>query len=224
MRKIVRTVVITGANRGIGLELVLNYINHGWNVYAVCRQASATLHASGAYVVANVDISQPDAVENLRHRLEHVDIDILIHNASILHNEQFGNLDYGLAEQQFKVNALGPLRVTEALIDNMVEGGKIVLISSRMGSIADNTSGGQYGYRMSKVALNMAGVSLAHDLRMREIAVGIFHPGYIQTDMEQGGGDSGAKEAAEQLIRCIGALNLANSGSFWQADGDELPW
>jgi NAD(P)-dependent dehydrogenase (short-subunit alcohol dehydrogenase family) len=123
-----------------------------------------------------------------------------------------------------EVNAYGPLRVTHELAPLLRRGSKVALITSRMGSIADNTSGGMYGYRMSKAALNAAGKSLAHDLAPLGIAVAILHPGYVKTDMTGGHGSVPPDDAARDLLRRIDELNLENTGTFWHANGSVLPW
>ena len=122
------------------------------------------------------------------------------------------------------MNALGPLRLVSALQANLSVGSKIALITSRMGSIEDNTSGGRYGYRMSKAALNAAGKSMAHDLKSRGVAVAILHPGLVSTAMINFNGQVSPEYAAAQLAERIEALNLKNTGTFWHANGDELPW
>ncbi len=126
--------------------------------------------------------------------------------------------------RQFEVNSLGPLRVTAALRGNFGEGSKVAIITSRMGSIADNTSGGRYGYRMSKTAVNMAGRSLAQDLREAGVAVVILHPGFVRTDMTGGQGLIDAPESAAGLIARIDELTLETSGSFRHTNGEDLPW
>jgi NAD(P)-dependent dehydrogenase (short-subunit alcohol dehydrogenase family) len=125
---------------------------------------------------------------------------------------------------QFKVNAVAPLRITEALLGNLQNGSKVAFITSRMGSIADNTSGSYYGYRMSKAALNAAAMSLTRELHPKGIAVAILHPGYVQTAMVNFGGDISAEESARHLSRRIAELNLDNSGTFWHANGEIMPW
>src|SRR5690606_36156255 len=132
--------------------------------------------------------------------------------------------DYTSVQQQFLVNAEAPLRVTEALLGNLASGAKIAFITSRMGSIADNGSGGYYGYRMSKQALNAAAVSLARDLQPRGIAVAISHHGYVRSAMVNFDGDISARVAAQRLTQRIDALTLDNSSSFWHVNGDLLPW
>jgi len=222
------TVVITGANRGIGLSFTKMYKKFGYQVFALCRKTSSELNLLGVNVIENVDMSDPNVGSYLAEKLLGIKINLLINNAGILRNEILGQLDFATIEEQLQVNALGPLRVTEALLDNMQADksgiARIALITSRMGSLTDNTSGGRYGYRMSKVALNMAGVSLAQDVKHKDIAVGIFHPGLVATDMIGGHGDIGPDEAAERLDKRIYALTLENSGNFWHANGELLPW
>jgi NAD(P)-dependent dehydrogenase (short-subunit alcohol dehydrogenase family) len=144
-----KTVVITGANRGIGLALCNTYLALGWQVFGVCRQASAELHASGVNVIAGIDVTNPTAImrltQQLREVLGNTGIDLLINNAGILRNESLGNLDTATITEQFLVNALAPLQVTESLLDLLVPAAKVAFITSRMGSIADNSSGGYYG-------------------------------------------------------------------------------
>lgn len=219
-----KTAVITGANRGIGLELVKHYLKLGWQVYGICREASEALKSSGATVVAGIDVAAAACTSRLQTALQKVKIDLLINNAGILRDERLGELNFATIEEQFQVNTLGPLRVTEALLDNMVKGTKVALVTSRMGSIADNTSGGRYGYRMSKAALNIAGVSLAHDLKGQGVAVAILHPGYVATDMVGGRGDITPDVAASRLAARIEGLTLENSGTFWHSNGEVLPW
>lgn len=219
-----KTILITGANRGIGLAFVRHYLHRGERVLAVCRQSSSELDSSGAEVFAGVDVADPASITRLQKQLQSVVIDVLINNAGILRDERLGSIDYATVLEQFQVNTLGPLRVTEALLANLGKGAKVALITSRMGSMADNTSGGRYGYRMSKAALNIAGVSLARDLQPRGIAVALLHPGYVQTAMVGFGGDISAEEAARRLIVRIDELNLENSGNFWHSNGEILPW
>ena len=216
--------VITGANRGIGLSLTRRYIQQGWQVYAVCRNSSAELNESGAEVIAGVDVGDDQAIKLLAEKLNGVTIDLLINNAGILRNEVLGQIDYGSIQAQFEINTLGPLKVTETLKDNLSGNAKIAMITSRMGSIDDNTSGGRYGYRMSKAALNIAAVSLAHDLRGQGVSVAIIHPGLVGTDMIGGYGDITPDEAAVRIAQRIEQLNLANSGTFWHSNGEVLPW
>jgi NAD(P)-dependent dehydrogenase (short-subunit alcohol dehydrogenase family) len=144
-------------------------------------------------------------------------------NAGILESDELDDLDAASVRRQFDVNALAPLLLSRALLANLGKGSKLALITSRMGSIDDNGSGGYYGYRMSKTALNMAGRSLAIDLRPRGIAVAILHPGMVATRMVGFSGIPPA-EAARGLLARIHAVTLETSGSFWHANGELLPW
>lgn len=219
-----QTVLITGANRGIGLALCKTYLAQGWQVIGVCRNASPELTETGARVIAGVDVTDQAALNTLADTLTGKKLDLLINNAGILERETLGNIDYHRIEQQFTINAVAPLRVTEALLGNLHSGSKIAFITSRMGSIADNSSGAYYGYRMSKAALNAAAMSLARDLHPKGIAVAILHPGFVQTAMVNFGGDISAEESALRLSQRIAGLTLANSGTFWHSNGDILPW
>ena len=219
-----KTALITGANRGIGLALCKTYLAQGWKVIGLCRTASPELTASGARVIAGVDVTDAQALAHLVETLEGESIDLLINNAGIFLHEALGEIDYHNVQQQFLINAEAPLRVTEVLLGNLSAGAKIAFITSRMGSIADNSSGGYYGYRMSKAALNAAAMSLTRDLKPRGIAVAILHPGYVQTAMVNFGGDISADESAHRLSQRIANLTLENSGSFWHSNGDTLPW
>lgn len=219
-----QTVLITGANRGIGLALCKTYLAQQWQVIAVCRTATPELTGTGARVIAGVDVTDQTALNRLADTLTGKKLDLLINNAGILQREALGNLDYQSIEQQFKVNAVAPLRVTEALLGNLQHGSKVAFITSRMGSIADNSSGSYYGYRMSKAALNAAAMSLTRDLHPKGIAVAILHPGYVQTAMVNFGGDISAEESAHRLSERIAQLNLDNTGTFWHSNGEILPW
>jgi len=218
------TIVITGAGRGIGLALTKHYLDRGDTVYGLCRKATKALNESGAEVIEGVDVADTDNLARALSPLSSVQIDVLINNAGVLGRDSLENPDVQSIEQQFRVNALGPLLVTQILAPHLHKGSKVAMITSRMGSMADNGSGGYYGYRMSKAALNAAGVSLARDLQPRGIAVALLHPGYVQTEMVSYGGDVSAEVSAERLIKRIDGLTLQNSGSFWHANGDPLPW
>ncbi len=216
--------VITGANRGIGLELCRQLAARGDQVIAVCRKGSAELDALGVRVEPGIDVSDAASIAQLAKRLAGVEIDLLVNNAGILRAESLDGMDFGSIEQQFEVNALGPLRVTSALLPLLHKGSKIAIITSRMGSIADNGSGGFYGYRMSKAAVNAAGASLAHDVRARGIAVALVHPGMVATEMTGKHGIEAA-DAVRGILARIDALTVETSGRFVHAGtGEELPW
>jgi NAD(P)-dependent dehydrogenase (short-subunit alcohol dehydrogenase family) len=217
-------VVITGANRGIGLALTLSYLEQNAQVIAVCRHASEELKQSSATIIDGVDVSNPETLSRLTDHLQRQSVDILINNAGVLAVENINEPSPTTIEQQFRVNALGPLLVTQALLDNLTKGSKIAMITSRMGSISDNGSGGYYGYRMSKAALNAAGHSIAKDLYSRGIAVVMLHPGYVQTEMVGYGGDIDAATSAARLQQRITELSLDSSGDFLHSNGQQLPW
>lgn len=218
------TTVITGANRGIGLELARQTKQRGDDVIAVCRQPSDELEALGVHVESGIDVSDQDSVDELARRLSDTTIDILINNAGILSRQSLDNLDFDAIERQFEVNSLGPLRVTATLRSQLKDGAKVAIVSSRMGSVADNTSGSHYGYRMSKAAVNMAGVSLARDLKDRDISVILLHPGYVNTEMTNHSGNVEPADAAAGLLQRIDELSLQSSGTFRHANGEPLPW
>lgn len=219
-----KTIVITGANRGIGLSFTNLFLKRGDRVFAVCRQASPALADSGADIIEGVDVTDAEGITKLKGALKGISIDWLINNAGILRDEQLGHLDADSIRTQFETNALAPLLITEALMDNLAEEAKVALITSRMGSIADNTSGGRYGYRMSKAALNAAGKSLSVDLKSRGVALAILHPGLVGTDMIGGHGDITPDQAAERLTQRIDELTLDTTGTFWHSNGEVLPW
>jgi NAD(P)-dependent dehydrogenase (short-subunit alcohol dehydrogenase family) len=219
-----RTALVTGANRGIGLALCRRLKERGRDVIAVCRKSSPELEALGVRVEAGVDVTSDDAVSGLARRLTGVALDEIICNAGILREDGLDDGAYSEIRAQMEVNAIAPVRVVAALRRNVRRGGKIALITSRMGSIGDNGSGGYYGYRMSKAALNAAGVSLARDLKSSGIAVAILHPGFVRTQMTEGSGNIDPDEAAAQLVDRLEALSLETTGTFWHANGQVLPW
>ncbi|UYO75779.1 SDR family oxidoreductase [Halomonas qinghailakensis] len=218
------TVVITGANRGVGLALAEQYHQAGWRVIGVCRESSDALQAAAERVIEGIDVTQPESVAALANALQDETLDVLINNAGLLQDEALGSLDFDSIRTQMEINAYAPLRVCEALLPRLKKGSKIANITSRMGSIADNDSGGRYGYRASKAALNAFGKSLAMDLKPQGIAVAQLHPGYVQTRMVNFGGHISPQEAAAGIIARIEALTLENSGSFWHSNGELLPW
>lgn len=218
-----KTILVTGANRGIGLEICRQLTDRGDRVVAVCRTTSAELHALQPRIVEGIDTGSAESMKELQAQLAGITLDWVINNAGILSVDSLQALDFEAMERQFRVNSLGPLRVTAALVDNLATGSKVGIVTSRMGSIDDNSSGGYYGYRMSKAAVNMAGTSLAVDLRARGIAVALLHPGYVATDMTGMKGVPVA-QAARGLIRRMDELDLETSGGFWHAQGERLPW
>jgi NAD(P)-dependent dehydrogenase (short-subunit alcohol dehydrogenase family) len=210
--------VITGANRGLGLEFSRQCRQLGHSVTALCRQSSEDLEALDVDVMPGVDVRNPPSLEELKP------IDRLILNAGIWRDESLENMDFDSIREQFEVNTLGPLRILVKVLDKLGQGSKILVITSRMGCIADNTSGGRYGYRLSKAALNCAAVSLSLDLKPRGISVGIVHPGWVATDMTKHTGSITPKESVEGVLNVMRGLNLENTGSLWDYRQEKLPW
>lgn len=217
--------LVIGSNRGIGLEVVRQLAARGDSVIAACRSASEALRAiDGVDVREGIDITDDTSLRSLHDELQGTTLSTLWVVAGVLSRVTLEDLDLNRIRQQFEVNALGPLRAVAALRGRIDRGGKVALLTSRMGSIADNTSGSSYGYRMSKAALNMAGRSLAYDLRGDGIAVMLLHPGYVKTDMTGGTGHIDPDESARGLIARIDGLDLDHSGTFYHQNGEELPW
>lgn len=216
-------VLVTGCNRGIGLQLCTQLHDHGDEVIGVCRSASPEVSKLGIRVIEGIDVTEGDSIAVLASALEGESIDLLVNNAGILRGDSLGSLDYDAMLEQYRVNTLGPLRVTEALLPNLHDGSKVAIVSSRVGSIEDNSSGNNYGYRASKAAADMVGTNLRHDLEPKGISVALLHPGLVATDMTGGAGVSPA-ESARGLIERIDELGLENTGGFWHAEGYPLPW
>ena len=219
------TYLITGSNRGIGLELCKQIIERGDEVIATCREASSDLKNLGVRIEEDIDISSEDSINNLRQALSGVELDCLIHNAGIYEFNSIDNFDHESIIRQFVVNALSPLSMTRSLKGLLKKNSKIGFITSRMGSIGDNSSGSSYGYRMSKVALSMAAKSLSRDLLKEDIYVAILHPGLVSTRMT-GFTKNGisTEKSANGLLKRIDSLNKNNTGTFWHTNGEILPW
>lgn len=218
------TTLITGANRGIGLELARQLSARGEHVIACCRTASDALKTLDLRVEEGVDVGDSASLAALDERLGDAGLDRIFNNAGVLHRDGLDTLDEVGIRQQFEINALGPLRVVSTLVHRVPAGGKIAVVTSRMGSMADNTSGGAYGYRMSKAAVNAAFKSLAVDLAPRNIAVAILHPGWVRTEMTGRTGLVDASESAAGLVARVDALTQESSGTFWHMNGETLPW
>ncbi|MFW5451903.1 MAG: SDR family oxidoreductase [Methylophagaceae bacterium] len=222
-----QTALVTGSNRGIGLELCTQLRQRGFDVIATCRQSSAALNDLGVEVIENVEVSDPNSLAILVSKLAGRQIDWLINNAGIADSiamDELNDQSIASCKRMYEVNSLGPLLTTQALVRNLAEGSKVGIITSRMGSIDDNDSGGSYGYRMSKAAVNAAGKSLSIDLKPRGIAVAILHPGWVRTDMTGHDGLIDTDESASGLLQRMEELSLNKTGSFWHTNGDLLPW
>jgi len=222
-----QTALVTGSNRGIGLEFCKQLKQRGFDVIATCRKASSELQALDVEVIENVEVSDPTSLNALVDKLAGRQIDWLINNAGIAGGLGLSDINVAAVEsfkRQYEVNSLGPLLTTQILSGNLTSGSKVGLVTSRMGSIADNDSGGSYAYRMSKAALNAAGKSLSIDLKPQGIAVGILHPGWVRTDMTGHGGLIDTDESVDGLLKRMDELSLDNTGTFWHTNGEVLPW
>lgn len=215
-------VLIVGGNRGIGLALVEKFLSEGHDVIATCRESSKELGATKATVIENVDVESIDSLKNAASKVD--GIDIFIHNAGILIGDGFNSINFEDMLRQFEINSLAPLKSVLSFKDKINSGGKIGLMTSRMGSIADNDSGGSYGYRASKCALNAIGKSLANDLASEQKAVFLLHPGWVKTRMTGNSGLIDTVESAQGLYTIMMEKPHEQTGSFWHTNGDELPW
>ena len=221
-------VLVTGANRGLGLEMARQYSKAGWQVIGTARKPdSATeLRELGVRVV-QLDVTDAASVAKLAAELEGQPIDLLFNNAGIIsRNDSLAAADIDAAEKILDVNVLGPMRVTQALLPNLSAGDRktIVNITSGLGSIENNESGGFYGYRESKAALNMFTRSLASDLRGQEFIVVTMNPGWVQTDMGGPNASLTAKQSVDGIRAVVDGLTPGDSGTFRSYSGAEEPW
>lgn len=216
-------IVITGANRGIGRELALQLSARGDNIIAPVRLDSRDLSRSSIEVHGNIDITDDAAIRTFADALRGRRIDVLINNAAIFMPDEWRNTSSDTALTQFEVNALGPVRLSRALLGNFRHGSKIIMISSQSGSIGMATTDDVLGYRMSKAALNMAGKVLANGLKDDGIAVVMIHPGSVATRMNATGELSPA-ESARAIISMIDRTTIETTGTFWHVNGSQLPW
>lgn len=226
-------VLITGTNRGIGLEFVEQFLARGDSIFASCREPDAKgklqeLAANnGSLKLLKLDVSDESSLQAFPDQLAGVAIDIFVNNAGIYGSrEGFGKLDESVWAEVFQVNSSAPVILTQLIMDNLKKGSlkKLVYLTSKMGSIADNQGGGSYIYRSSKAALNAAIKSLAIDLKDEGFSVGLLHPGWVRTDMGGPNGLIDTNTSVTGLIKVIDNLDSANSGSFFNYDGAIIPW
>lgn len=228
-----KTYLVTGAGRGIGLELVRQLLAHGANVIATLRdpkKAEPLLNlereASGRLRIETLDVGSDESTTSFVRRLQGTAVDVLINNAGILDeaNESLDELSVASVQRQLETNAVGPLRITKALLPclRLSKSPTVANLSSLMGSIADNKGGGAYGYRMSKTALNMFTKSLSID--EPDFTVVCFHPGWVRTEMGGTQAPTEIPESAQGLLKVLGELGKADSGKFYDYRGKALPW
>jgi NAD(P)-dependent dehydrogenase (short-subunit alcohol dehydrogenase family) len=224
------TALVTGADRGIGRAMVELLARRGDRPIAACLLDGEDLCAAGIHVVPRIDVTSATDVARLAATLRAggTSLDWLVNNAGVLGLDQLGSIDYEDVRRQLEINTIGPLRVTEALLDLLAPSAKVAITTSRVGSLGDNASGGMYAYRLSKAAANMVGLNLHHDLSRRGIAVLMNHPGMVATDLTRDFPRDleylQPEEAAAGIIRNIDALTLDTSGRFQHSNGDYLPW
>ena len=225
-------VLITGANRGIGLEFAKQYAADGWNVLACCRapqsavalQALAKMHSN--VEIFALDVANFKQIDALASQLKDHAIDVLINNAGVYSSNSFGDTNYDDWAESFKINTMASLKMAEAFVQHITRGQlkKIVTLTSKMGSIDDNTSGESYIYRTSKTAVNMVMKSLSIDLKPYGISVATLHPGWVQTDMGGSNALIGAQTSVAGLRKVIENLNLNTTGQFVAYDGKAINW
>jgi short-subunit dehydrogenase len=226
------TVLVTGANRGIGYEFVKQYSKNNFNVLACCRSAeNASELQELAKEVKNIKIYELDVgniniIKNLSQQLKNEKIDVLINNAGIYRSSTIGNINYDEWMESFTINTIAPYQIVEAFLDQILNSDlkKVVSITSKMGSIDDNTTGGSYIYRSSKTALNSMMRSLTHDLVDRGIATLTLHPGWVRTDMGGPGGWIDSFESVQGMIREIDKLTIDDSGKYLDYAGKSINW
>jgi NAD(P)-dependent dehydrogenase (short-subunit alcohol dehydrogenase family) len=228
-------VLITGASRGIGLEMVKYGIEQNWRIFACCRhpqQADSLLAvaklANGRVTVHVADMDELATVQALAYELRNEAIDILINNAGVYGSDRskFGNVDVHSWINTFKVNSIAPLKVAEALIEQVRMGDKkiIACMSSKMGSMADNGYGNSYIYRSSKAALNAVVKSMSIDLKDEGIKCVALHPGWVKTDMGGPNAEITTRECVTSLFNIILSLQPEDGGRFIDIDGADIPW
>jgi NAD(P)-dependent dehydrogenase (short-subunit alcohol dehydrogenase family) len=219
-----KNVLIIGANRGIGLELCRQYIAQGNKVIATCRRASSELSELDCQVIENVEVTCSESLKNMLNCVNAQVLDIVIHNSGILRSDSYPEIDIDNMKVHFDVNTLGPLRTVTALEPLLKKGSKVGIVSSRVGSIDDNTSSNNYAYRVSKTAVNMVGKCLSIDLAPKGIALALLHPGYVKTDMTNHSGLISAQESASGLIQRMDELGISTTGIFVHTSGEVLTW
>jgi NAD(P)-dependent dehydrogenase (short-subunit alcohol dehydrogenase family) len=229
------SVLITGANRGLGLEFARRYLANGWQVYAARRDPSSASElrrlagASGHNLrILTLDVTGPASIKAAATELDGQAIDLLLNNAGIggPRGQTIGNIDYETWAKVLDVNTMGPMRVSEAFVDHVARSERklIVTLTSGMGSIADNTSGGAFAYRSSKAAVNMVVRSLAIDLAPLGITCVVVNPGWVRTDMGGPHANITPAESVKMLRGLIETLGPPQSGKFFNYDGREYPW
>ena len=218
-----QAIVITGANRGIGLALCKEFIRLNANVIAVCRDSSNELKQLKLQIITGIDLSKKIDLDLLNKRLDLIKIDVLIHSAGVFFKDNISDFNVENILYEFRVNALAPISLSRLLLLKFNPNAKILILSSAAGSNSINSHGGQYGYRMSKAAVNAGGFALAIDLKDKNISVALIHPGKVATEMTNGHGHP-PENVAKKIIHITHKLSMKTTGQFWNIDGFQLPW
>ncbi|MFT4551895.1 MAG: NAD(P)-dependent dehydrogenase (short-subunit alcohol dehydrogenase family) [Chlamydiales bacterium] len=229
------TVMVTGANRGLGLEFSRQYLGKGWKVLATCREPEAAktlqdLHSEfgDSLRVYSLDLSKQNDIEELKKEIEGEALDVLINNAGVYYgrSQSFGDINYDDWEKTMQVNLMAPVKMAEVFLENLLKGEKkcLVNITSLMGSITDNQGGGSYLYRSSKAALNAVIKSISIDLKNQGVIATVLHPGWVKTDMGGPNALISPEESIQGMCKVIDQLTLEKSGKFFRYDGNEIPW
>ncbi len=225
------TLLVTGANRGLGLEFVRQYAADGWRVLACCRTldgAASLRDVVGQVETYILDVANFPAIEKLAADLNGQAIDVLLNNAGIYGSKSslFGSVDYEEWMKVLHIDTMAPLKMAESFVEHVAKSDlkRIVTVSSKMGSIADNGSGGSYVYRSSKSAVNAVMKSVSNDLRPMGVTCAVLHPGWVQTDMGGPNALISAEESVRGMKGVIDGLDLSKAGKFFNYDGNEIPW
>ncbi len=228
------TLLITGANRGIGLELCKQYLAEGWEVHACCRkpkkakELETLTEKNKKLTIHKLDVTNDKQMDKLKKALKNKPVDILLNNAGVhaLGASQFGKTDDKAWEEAVAINLIAPMKMMEHFVENVAISDKKIIasMSSKMGSMDDNSSGGSYAYRATKAALNAVMVSAAHDLRHLDITALILHPGWVRTDMGGPNGEISVEESAQKLRKILDECDITDSGKFFDIDGSIIPW
>jgi NAD(P)-dependent dehydrogenase (short-subunit alcohol dehydrogenase family) len=230
------SILITGSNRGLGLEWVRQYLDVGWRVYATCRSPNKAvdLHqlqqAYNSVSIHQLDVTQPDQIQRVKQELASTKLDLLINNAGMYYErwgkDKLDHIDYEAWEESFRVNTLGAIRMTEALRANLSRSEKrlVVSITSHMGSIGDITSANDYAYRSSKAALNAVMKGLVYELAEEGIGILLLHPGWVRTRMGGSSAPLSANESVSNMRRLVDVFRQEDNGKFYRYDGEVMPW
>jgi len=226
------TVLVTGANRGLGYEFVKQYSENKFDVFACCRNVNEAkelkelAEISENIKIYELDVGNIKTIKNISQQLQNEKIDVLINNAGIYRSSTVGNINYDEWMESFKVNTIAPYQIVENFLEQIINSDlkKVVSITSKMGSIDDNTSGGSYIYRSSKTALNSMMRSLTHDLKNQGVATLTLHPGWVRTDMGGPGGWINAIESVQGMIKQIDKLTIDDSGKYLDYAGKFINW